>query len=377
VKPTRLLAAFLALAAILGGVALAGALGGSAETKWSFGTQAGYIWMGRVGSVSASWVVPRILDTSPCGVAATWIAAQGPGHAPSPGIQIGTSAACISNSRGKPKLLYGAFWSDAKQHGRARWLLPVNAGDLVSASLRLTNHQWALAIVDRSSGDTVHFSTLDEADASFSWAEWKQEDALNGNKGRSFPYPRLSTVRFSSLLVNSTAPSSRDLVPTWMTIDGRDFAPTRLAGDSFGLAPTHLTRLGEQYARIAAPYDAADRTFLAELSHWTLKTPRAQIVSARSSFVAALRASIDAFASEQWPRQLRATLAADIRTTRAQLAATLAPLPTSAAGLADWSLAWTRQEERIASRQANTETTLGAAARKALHLPFGPIFVSH
>jgi hypothetical protein len=149
----------VALAAIVGGVIVSSVTSSSPPTTRSFGTQAGYVWQGQVRSVGASWTVPHIIGTSPCGVAGTWIGAVAPGT-PGPFIQIGVNETCTqAGPDGKPAVFYEAFWSDVRLHFHPRRLFFVNAGDVISASLTLADHRWTLVLVDRSSGETTHFST--------------------------------------------------------------------------------------------------------------------------------------------------------------------------------------------------------------------------
>lgn len=62
----------------------------SQDQASSFGSFAGYVWFGHLNSVHGSWMVPRVLQGSPAGVAGTWIGAQSTGG-PHAFVQIGTS----------------------------------------------------------------------------------------------------------------------------------------------------------------------------------------------------------------------------------------------------------------------------------------------
>ncbi len=117
-RRSRALIGVTALAVAAGGLFVSGVLTSPASKTWSFGTQAGYIWQGRVGSVGASWTVPRIIGTSPCGRAGTWIGAEAPGN-PSPFIQLGVNETCLE-ANGKRGVIYDAFWSDVKLHFHPR-----------------------------------------------------------------------------------------------------------------------------------------------------------------------------------------------------------------------------------------------------------------
>jgi hypothetical protein len=125
---------------------------------------------------------------------------------------------------------YWAFWSDTSHHFLAQYLFPVSPGDKIFASLVLADGQWLPTIDDLSSS----FSTRDEARASFRRAEWAQEHVIVAGDGDG--YPRLSTVTFSDLEVNSADPSHAGLYSLSMTLTGQGhIAPSALVGDSFAV----------------------------------------------------------------------------------------------------------------------------------------------
>ena len=132
------------VAAVLGvGIAAAGisvAVTGSTPSRQirrpvrpiSVGAFAGYVWGGEVGSVRASWKVPRIRVGSPYGSAGTWIGAQeGGGH-----------------------------------------------GD------RVIPDTGAYNITDNTSGTTQSLTTRDEADAPLNQADWLQEHVMQPEQRR-------------------------------------------------------------------------------------------------------------------------------------------------------------------------------------------------
>jgi hypothetical protein len=123
-----------------------------------FGPFAGYAWIGRVRSVSASFTVPRIGSRSPLSEAGTWIGVQGQGP-PARFVQIGeTERRFWSSQKQRTVDVYSTFWSDTAHDYKATPLFPVSPADTLSASLTLARKQWTLAITDDTSGKNAHFS---------------------------------------------------------------------------------------------------------------------------------------------------------------------------------------------------------------------------
>jgi hypothetical protein len=236
-RPRRLHAIAVVVAVVVAigvavGLGLGSGGGGGGTASGSPGAFAGYSWSGRVTSVQASWVVPRILHGSPRrGAAATWISAQAP--ASGPFIQIGTNEWDQYPTR-RPRPDYFAFWSDTKRHFLDQWLFYVSPGDTVSAVLKLANGRWILGIWDKTSGANAYFSTSEDAHGSFNDASWLQEHVV-GFRWQHLAYPRLSAVEFRGLEVNGTPPAADALCPGWISEAGHTFEPSPLHADSFGL----------------------------------------------------------------------------------------------------------------------------------------------
>lgn len=341
------LVALVALAVAL--AVLAGAVFGGASSTWQFGPFAGYVWRGPVASVHASWTVPRVLrGSSPSSVAGTWIGATALNKS---FIQIGT------NERGAPLIeagkrgrgRYEAFWSDPKWGFHPLFIFRVNPGDDVLASLTLEHKRWMLAIVDATSGAAAYFSTRDETHASFNEAEWTQEDVMNDATGKPFPNPRLTTVGFRRLTVNSGVPTYAKLYSTWMSINGSSLAPTPLHNDSFTLRRGTVSAAGVQYLHIATPEDVATETFVAGFARWTAKTPYSQIESASSRFVAALRSNTRAFERARWPTRVRGLVHSLIGDIQVVLEDSRPPALVSSAELAAWRSKWMRDAEVLSN----------------------------
>jgi hypothetical protein len=255
---------------------------------------------------------------------------------------------------------YNAFWSDIDNHFHPRFLFRVDPGDVVSASLALVSGRWRLAIVDKTSGATKHFSLNDEARASFNLAEWLQEDVTDGRTGEPFPYPRLTAVQFRGLAVNSARPAYADLYSQWMTASGTNWAPSPLRRDSFALHRATVSASGAKYLRIAAGEDMASKVFVPQIAGWTPTTPGSQIAAARSTFAAALRETVHALARTPWPSRARRQIHLLIHCSRVLLTHTQSP-PKSPAGLRAWTSTWLRDASLVGRA--------GHVVRRALKIP--------
>jgi hypothetical protein len=360
------LGAVSALAAVaLAFLILFGVLSNEATSSPAFGPFAGYAYKGHVTSLRGSWTVPRVLNGS-SGSASTWIGVRAPG-APKPFIQIGNSEAAGVRPGDAPEAHYYTFWSDAARGSRPHTLFRVKPGDDLTASLTRTHSRWLLAIVDTSSRAAERFSASAQTRAPLEQAEWTQEDVADGF-GRPLPYPQLSAVGFRRLAVNSATPSSARLSAEWMLVNGKSLAPSPLHDGSFTLQPAPaLTAAGRQYLRISGPEDAGAYAFDRQFARWTATTPYSQMAPASSQFAAALGAAIQADAHAQWPASAQGRVHAlvdDMRRLRDRLQATPS---RSAAGLAAWRAALTRETEVDALGSAED------ALRRALNVPLVPV----
>jgi len=329
----------------------------AASSDSPFGTFAGYVWRGHVSSLRASWTVPRILAESPHGSAGTWIGAEASGG---PFIQIGTNELTQATAHA-PDARYVAFWSDTKQGFHPQSLFDVHSGDHLSASLTLTHDRWRLGIVDASSGAAAHFSTSDEAHASFNLAEWTQEDVRGGKARKPLPYPRLAAVGFRGLAVNSVAPSYASLYSSWMSVNGRNLAPSQLQADSFTLQPATVSSVGKQYLRIAGRENATVNAFLAQLARWNTRTSYSQVELATAKFATALRNGIKELAGARWPAHVGAMVSRLITATRVDLSQARPLALISTAALAAWRSAIAHDSLAVAHA--------GHMIRRTLHVP--------
>jgi hypothetical protein len=193
-------------------------------------TLAGYASFERVRSVQGSWSVPGVLGDVSNAVAATWVGAQAPGSlAHAPFIQVGVQ----EESSDGYDAGYQAFWSDSQLDFHPVNLFSVNAGDLITASLRLAGGQWTVHIHDVSSGADARFRTTQDSGGAFNQAEWFQEDVTDKATQQGFPYPDLTPVTFTNLHVNSKQPTLNSLVSSTMTVDGKTLNPSRVQNNSF------------------------------------------------------------------------------------------------------------------------------------------------
>jgi hypothetical protein len=239
-------------------------------------------------------------------MATTWIGSQAPG-ARGAFIQIGDAELRGYSRAHVAETLYWAFWSDRTRNFHPQFLFSVRPGDTISASLALGHRRWTLTIVDQTSGSNAQFSTSEDADAPFDEVEWTQEDARTLT-GEPFPYPLLTMVHFSRLMVNSGAPSYPSLYSAWMSVNGVDWAPTPLNDDAFALRQVTVSSAGEQYLHIRALRSTIAQTFGAKLEQWTPKTPRVEITSASEQLIASLHTEIHALADARLPESTRSSI---------------------------------------------------------------------
>ena len=168
----------LALGLTFGLTSLAGATAPLTSANW-----AGYVLTAGSGgyqSVGAEWTVPSVNCTpAPNGVVAVWVGVNG--YSNNGLFQDGTMSYCVGGRAG-----YWTWWSDEAAGYSARYLFPINAGDLVHAQVyQDTSGHWDYAVTDITTGSSA------TAPESFSGlgttAEWVVEDpeAPNTKIGRA------------------------------------------------------------------------------------------------------------------------------------------------------------------------------------------------
>jgi hypothetical protein len=311
-----------------------------------FGAFAGYVWVGPVTSVSATFTVPRVASGSPLGLAATWIGAQWLG-APSRFLQIGVNEGRLQASNGKVAVGYYAFWSDVRHHFKAQPLFPAHAGDSFSAALTLAHKHWLLALTDNTSGRKARFSIGAETQAPFDLAEWLQEDP--GAENDHVEYPRLTAPTFHHLTVNAVAPppGSPNLFSQWMSANDGTLGTTSLHADSFTLKrEPPVGALAARYLRLTEGARIAANTFSREFSSWTAKTPSALIENATSRYVKATAEVDHVLLAARWPPAIRVLVRASVRAKTGLVAAARPPAAMTSATFAHWSSALSEASER-------------------------------
>ncbi len=276
----------------------------------ALGRFVGYNITGHPHSVSAEWRVPSISDSSEAH-ASTWIGLQSESGA---FIQVGTledsfpgyvkSAPLGVAEKIPQRIVYSGFWSgDAELfHPKSTFSEPVLPGDLIAASISKMKHGgWRLQLVD--SRDQARFvKTIKMDNAVLTEAEWIQEDPTNLATDGPLPYPHLSPVRWTKVMLNGRPPTLDLADEAWMSVPGRDFAPTSLAGDGFKVVPVRLNVVQTRWVTARDPYEQAAYTFDIKQGAWRTHPPTSTMATAElRPFLAALKANERVLSSQQWP----------------------------------------------------------------------------
>jgi hypothetical protein len=262
----------------------------------------GYRWTGIVGQISATWRVPRISRSSLAGDAATWIGAQsriGP-----PFFQVGT----VETEQPNHIATYNVFWSDTTVNFDAQVLLVVKAGDVISASMRRVPSGWSVAVTDRTSGATVTRTITYTVPGVYGQAEWLQEDPVGALvAAQDLPYPTMSRVAFTHLLVNDAAPHlTLSDGQTLQTSDGTNFVPSVPRAGGFRFYTPRGPAL--HYMRDAFRVNQALSSFSAELTGWTTLSSTAQATD-EQAIVAAYQKFAQELQTQAWPAKARPSVA--------------------------------------------------------------------
>ena len=325
-------------------------------TGLRFGTMSGYVRVGPLRTIGASWLVPRVSAGSAGGLAATWIGAQAPGPAPhAPFIQVGVNE--NEGPAGPP--VYVAFWSAQVLSFHPHALFAVTPGDRITATLRLAGGRWRVSIADTTAGRRSSFSTTDNITGRFNLAEWLQEDPTTP-AGRPAPYPTVARVQFAGLTINGAAPSYATISSQWMSTGDRDFGPTPLRNDAFSIGRVTPTPAGVQYLRIVAPSDAAQTVFQSRTRHLSSES-RSQIRAAVAPAAAAQTRFASALSRSHWPASATAVIHALVRQVGLLVAVLRAAPAAASAAPQHW-----------AERYLSVVTSVSVSAhrlRRILHLP--------
>jgi hypothetical protein len=332
-----------------------------------FGGQAGYVWMGRVVSVSGSWIVPRVLGVSrsraPFLTAYTWIGAQAPEVGLAirrvPFIQVGTTEeaapGCPPHARGCPKVFYEAWWTDTDLDvSPQRLSLAVRPGDRMSATLRLAGGDWSVQMSDGRTHKRSLIRTRQETQASFDQAEWDLEVPP---AQRNIELP---TVGFNRLEINSEQPLESDLLTAWLSNDGQVLGPSPLVHDQFRFVQQHPTRTGRQYQALSEAARSALIEFETDAQTWTPSTQPGIVTTQRSAFASALATFVGRVGGDRWPEAARPAINRLIEADRVELAQAHIDPTLSAAGLQQW--------RNTLQHDINAASTAALPVRRALRL---------
>jgi Peptidase A4 family len=364
----------LVLVAAVGMVAVAGAgcgrTGASATRParaFDFGPFAGYTQIGpAVRSVSATLTVPRVSSRDNGDPASTWIGAEavGPDGQFEPFIQVGVGEMAGDwTGSGLLPPSYEAFWTDAERGDHGYALFTVHPGDRVLASITLSHRHWILSIVDGAVHRRV--ITTEEAGAEFQQALWIQEHPAAGDE--FLPYPKVTGLRISDLLVNGTAPSRRDLSPAWMSVRDVVFEPTALGRDAFTLLPGRASVPAAMVRILLKLEPGADDIWnpQLELADATTRTPRVTVARWASQLSNALIALSDAMRQQQWSRNAQASVNTLLNALKAQLSLTRQVAHLRTSQFTGWQARW--------SASATTSLIAEASMLHAVRLPWAAL----
>ena len=263
----------------------------------------GYTRSGDVTQISAQWRVPTIAPDSPPGHAATWIGAQSAGGG-YPFIQVGITEDAFGT--GPP--IYEGFWSDTTADFHPEPFGVVAAGDLVAASMVRTAQGWTVTLDDQTTGTPVSTLVPYGVGASFTEAEWIEEDPSPSDvTAQDLPYPQMTPVTFQDLRVDGTPPQlTLGDGMTLTTSNGIVLVPSPVEDDSFTFAPP--TGPAAQYLADAASLDTALARFaVAFTSGGSTPAPLRALEAAQLSLAYSTNARD--FRDQSWPSTVQPAMA--------------------------------------------------------------------
>ena len=145
----------------------------------------------------------------------------------------------------------------------------MRAGDLVSANMSQVSDGWTLTFKDLTRHRTTTKKVAYGEGATFSQAEWLQEDpAPRDDTPTDLPYPTTSVVQIDHLRVNHAAPKlPLENAQVLIASNGITLVPSAVEGDAFHLlAPTGMAKT---YLEIARSLDGAIAAFGAASTRWS------------------------------------------------------------------------------------------------------------
>lgn len=335
--------------------------------SFNFGPFAGYTQIGRlVRSVSATLTVPRVSLSDNGYPASTWVGVEavGPDGQFEPFIQVGVSEMAGDwSGSGHLPAWYEAFWSDTQRGDHGYSLFAVHPGDRVLASITLSDRHWIVSIVDGFV--QRHVVIADEAGAHFQQALWIQEHPAAGEQ--LLPYPEVTGLRISDLLVNGTAPARGDLSSAWMSARGTVFEPTALSHDAFTLLNGKAVVPAAIVRTLLELEPGADEVWgpQLELAEATPRTPRAKIARWASQLSKALVVLSDALREQQWPRNTQASVDTLLSALKHQRSLTRQAVHVRTSSFIKWQVRW--------SASATTRLIAEADMLHALRIPWAAL----
>lgn len=218
----------------VGGVEPASSSGGAVATGYTSSNWAGYFATGgSYSSVSGSWTVPR---PSGNGVStsgdAAWIGIGG--ATTTDLIQVGTEDQVSASGQVYTAIFYELLPASAK----IVTTVPINPGDVITASLFGVNNVWTIKATDVTTGQV--FQTTVGYASSLSSAEWIEEDP-SLETGELAPFDNFGTISFTggSAVRNGVSGSIVAVGGKALTLvnaAGRSLAtPSGLSGGSFNV----------------------------------------------------------------------------------------------------------------------------------------------
>jgi hypothetical protein len=326
-------------------------------SRSDFGRDSGYVWVGRVTSLEASWIVPLVTEQPLPGASGTWIGAEAYSTHARAFIQVGTSEEQTASANGPTSERYHAFWSDKAHSFLPIFLFDVTPATEVTARLTLSRGRWEVFIRDSASGQQARFTTPQEANGSFGTAMWLQEAVGPARSGN--PVDR---VRFTSLRVDGKEPGYAQMLSEWMTDGARNLAPSPLVSDSFEIAPASTSYYGSEYLRIAKEANVRSAEIRAELrSPEALASSDSRSNAARTKLADVLERFGRELKAVHWPRGAAAALNA-VQSTNETAVTSLRSHPGATARDRAW---W----ETVRARAAQASQAAVRYARRVLGLP--------
>jgi hypothetical protein len=273
----------------------------------------GYLWRGTVTSLQARWRTPSISPTSRPGGAATWIGVQ---STTSNGfIQVGVTE--FAEASGKD--IYSAFWSDAGLKFHPQPLGALSPGESIVASMKRYTSGWHISIRNGSHSWSVTRNIRYSSNDQNSIAEWIQEDPSSGSGlSRDIPYPKISNVKFSNVLLNGSSPLLK-IKNGLVLIASADqiLVPTKMSDDSFTfVAPKGAQR---QYLKDALALDTGSYIFQGEYDRWAHTSQFLRILEVKI-WIHTLARVDKSFQNQTWKSNIRPLISKLILVTKRQIA---------------------------------------------------------